>query len=385
MKKSSKTTRITGRQLTDMLRREIVEHTVSPGIQLPTSRELALRFRVSAKTVDRALRNLVQRGMVERVPGRGTFVKNNRPELTRNRIAVIYLFHDTPAEPELHYAFFEYFDGKLIEALETEGYHADLIKVNHDEFKRCILPSVNFRKYDVIISTCHDEEWRDRLLEKSPVPVIFSNDEVSRPGAFHQAYYDFSPGFCRLWEAALKSHFRKFVVLTCAGYNADRLQSLMDTAEKMHIPASNIHTFSHHAQLINSPLLAGIKGADHIMKNNMLDHLIITPSDCIACGVLEEFANHGLTAGKDYFLISYDNTESRSLSLKMGLTSITHPLEAMIEALVHIVENLLRCPNGGKYYCSYQVPANELVFRKSFPDPDSGYSHPKTNNQTTFN
>jgi len=381
MKKIGKTTRITGRQLTDILRREIVEHSVSPGIQLPTSRELALRFRVSAKTVDRALRNLAQRGMVERVPGRGTFVKNNRPEIARNRIAVIYLYHNTPLEPELHYAAYEYFEAKLIESLESGGYHADLIRVNRDEFKLGILPAVNFRKYDVIISTCHDEAWRDLLLNNSPVPVIFSNDEVSRPGAFHQAYYDFLPGFRSLWEAALKSHFHRFVVITCAEHNCDRLQSLMDSARKMNIPASGIRTFSHRAKLIDSPMLAGIKGADYIMKNNLLDHLIITPSDFIACGLLEEFANHGLTAGKDYFLISYDNTESRSLSLKMGLTSITHPLEAMIEALVRIVENLLRCPNGGKYYCSYQVPANELVFRRSFPDPDTKYVQSKTNSR----
>lgn len=367
------TARITGRRLTDMIRREIVEHTVSPGVRLPPSRELALRFRVSAKTVDRALRGLAKSGMIERVPGKGTFVKNNRPELVRNRVAVLYLHRDEPQEWDLHYAAYEYFYGKLIEALESKGYHADLIGIGNDDFRRGVLPASHFCQYDAVISTCHNEEWRDKLLKSSPVPVIFSNDEMSRSGAFHQAYYDFSQGFLRLWEAALKSRFRRFVVVTKGNDNSARFQSLMDSAKKRNIPAESIRVFSYQGQYLNSALLAGIKGAGFVLENKLLDHLIITPSDFIACGMLEEFANHGLTAGKDYFLISYDNTESRNPSLRMGLTSITHPLETMIEALVQIVENLMRRSTDGGYYCSYQVSAKELVFRKSFPDPDSAY------------
>jgi GntR family transcriptional regulator len=69
--------------------REYVRSLVSgaePGTPAPSERELVQQFKVARMTVRQALDALVSEGLLERIPGRGTFVANNRvdqvPRLT---------------------------------------------------------------------------------------------------------------------------------------------------------------------------------------------------------------------------------------------------------------------------------------------------------------
>lgn len=65
-------------QVKQIIRRFIQENELRPGDLLPSEREWARRLRVSQMTVNRALKELEQEGVVTRVVGRGTFVLNNR-------------------------------------------------------------------------------------------------------------------------------------------------------------------------------------------------------------------------------------------------------------------------------------------------------------------
>ena len=61
-------------QVKNHLRDGIVSGRWSPGDLMPSEAELVLQFGVSRMTVNRALRDLVEAGLVERVQGVGTFV-----------------------------------------------------------------------------------------------------------------------------------------------------------------------------------------------------------------------------------------------------------------------------------------------------------------------
>lgn len=62
------------RRLAAALREEIRAQTWAEGETLPTDEELGERFGVSRQTVRRAYLDLVNEGLVYRVPGRGTFI-----------------------------------------------------------------------------------------------------------------------------------------------------------------------------------------------------------------------------------------------------------------------------------------------------------------------
>ena len=63
------------RVLARELRGDILRNRYAGGRQLPTEAELAVLHQVSRQTVRRAFQDLVNEGMVERIPGRGTFAR----------------------------------------------------------------------------------------------------------------------------------------------------------------------------------------------------------------------------------------------------------------------------------------------------------------------
>jgi GntR family transcriptional repressor for pyruvate dehydrogenase complex len=66
---------LTRSEVAAQLEAEVLSGTLEVGTKLPSERELALRLGVSRPLVREALRSLVERGLVEISPGRGTFVR----------------------------------------------------------------------------------------------------------------------------------------------------------------------------------------------------------------------------------------------------------------------------------------------------------------------
>ena len=67
-------------QIREEMRNRIMRGEYAPGDQLPTETELCAHFDVSLTTVRRALSDLAGEGLVERISGKGTFVRQLSPE-----------------------------------------------------------------------------------------------------------------------------------------------------------------------------------------------------------------------------------------------------------------------------------------------------------------
>src|SRR4051794_3080658 len=65
--------------LVEALHRDVESGRLSPGVRLPTQRQLAHRLRIAIGTVSRAYTVAEQRGIVRGEVGRGTFVRREDP------------------------------------------------------------------------------------------------------------------------------------------------------------------------------------------------------------------------------------------------------------------------------------------------------------------
>jgi GntR family transcriptional regulator len=71
------------RTLAERLRRDVREHRYRGGQRLPTEAELSSSLGLSRQTVRRAFQELVAEGVVYRVPGRGTFARDDAGKYLR--------------------------------------------------------------------------------------------------------------------------------------------------------------------------------------------------------------------------------------------------------------------------------------------------------------
>ena len=91
------------RQIAQMLRGRIVAGRFDADGRLPTEDELAAEFQVSRHTVRAAVAHLVADGLVERFPGRGSFVVRRGPDSSAWRIRSLEDIIDQrfPEDPQL--------------------------------------------------------------------------------------------------------------------------------------------------------------------------------------------------------------------------------------------------------------------------------------------
>jgi GntR family transcriptional regulator len=67
------------RELAEELRLSILRRRGQDAGRLPTEAELSQRYKLSRQTVRRAYQDLVNEGVVQRIPGRGTFASPPGP------------------------------------------------------------------------------------------------------------------------------------------------------------------------------------------------------------------------------------------------------------------------------------------------------------------
>ncbi len=75
-------------QIVEQIQHQLATGQLRPGDQLPTVRSLALDLRVNFNTVARAYRILDEAGIISTQQGRGTFILEQPPPDTSNRLKV---------------------------------------------------------------------------------------------------------------------------------------------------------------------------------------------------------------------------------------------------------------------------------------------------------
>ena len=74
-------------QLTDNIRRLVLQGVLQPNEQLPSVRALAVELAINPNTIQKAYAELERQGITYSLPGRGSFISDNITELSRAQLA----------------------------------------------------------------------------------------------------------------------------------------------------------------------------------------------------------------------------------------------------------------------------------------------------------
>ena len=284
----------------------ILRGKLRPGQQLESNSELAKRFGVSTLTADRAVRLLVNEGLVYRKQGVGTFVAERNAPKNRPVCRIGVADAIFPAAPEWQSAMgirtrtgIQYFYSKQCEV------------------KMLDYPTVCDSKQlaeaaagldGILISAAFIDQLTLGNLKKLSIPIVVTHLEEVQDIPFHQVMFDNRSGIREAAEKISRKDNPEIVIvcenhpnglrrkkifeecLISAGYSPDRIRSYcVETgALRNGLPSYRL----------GLKLCPEIKGK-----------FLFSTSDVVSFSMLEAFREKGLKAGEDFQLLSYDNLE----------------------------------------------------------------------------
>ena len=72
-------------QLVEQLRRQLMLGGMEAGAPMPSVRQLAMELGINPNTIQKAYRRMEEEGMIVSLPGRGSFVSDDLPEMLQKQ------------------------------------------------------------------------------------------------------------------------------------------------------------------------------------------------------------------------------------------------------------------------------------------------------------
>jgi DNA-binding LacI/PurR family transcriptional regulator len=189
-------------QIGSLLEKRILAGEFNPGDRLPTTQELADQFGVTLRTAQQGAALLHRRGLVERIPGRGTFVSNR---LKSRTIGIV--FGKNPfGNPAM--LFFQRLYGKLCAELKRLDWGVKLYfpadKSGSEQMLTELAQDIDHDKLRGIIPVCTSNKLNTWLNEHPGIPhrpirtSAPTFDELQHHSGCRGIRYLLERGYCRI-------------------------------------------------------------------------------------------------------------------------------------------------------------------------------------------
>ena len=155
-------------QIANYYEKEIVEGRLGPGDRIPATTELAKKFEVNTATVQQSLKLLMNRGLVGRAPGRGTFVRKG---INSKTIGIIF-GKEIYTDPNK--VFYSAFLESLTTLLEDKGWNCKLFTssefAGYDKAFYDLKSEVDSGEIKAVIEFCSNSLISSWVSDECPVP-----------------------------------------------------------------------------------------------------------------------------------------------------------------------------------------------------------------------
>jgi DNA-binding LacI/PurR family transcriptional regulator len=304
------------RQVAAWLEKRIVSGELSPGDRLPSTDGLASELGVGRKVIQQALASLAERGLLDRSPGRGTFVSLS---ISTRRIAVVFKANLLAGES---FEFNRLVCNGFLKKARHRGFHVSLFfPTDADDLTRCKRELEQLARQGEIRGIV---SFGNLDLEGCSVPCIvgtaYSDSGSPRESlAFRGLSYLISRGY------------QSIAILEHNGQQqpSDLASQAVDQIRADHVALPQISLFQDGApdrdgRTVMSEILAASTPAPQAL---------LSLDDNLTRGAIFAILEHGLRIPEDIAVLSHANKGSTILS-PVPLTLLEHdPAEYAARAL----------------------------------------------------
>lgn len=319
--------------------------------KLPGERTLAKELGVSYITARKAVDNLVNEGLLYKIPTKGTFVGEQKTNQNKSR--TIGYFLDSSIESGISSPYYSLIFNSLERHAAKNGY--SLVYFSEIDEQQ---PTKNLAKLDGVIASCFPRVEDSIQLIKQHVPVVVIDNSTLDKSISSVIIDNFNAVMDSINYACSLGHKRiGFMTgLEDSEVGSSRLAGYQSGLKKNKIELDEELIF-HGNYSFNS----GIEGARYFHHLETPPSIIICANDSMALGAMQLFNQEGLKVPDDISIIGFDDIDVAS-QITPALTTVAAPVQEIARHAFDILHSLIMHEQAG---FQHMVLPARLVIRQS--------------------
>ncbi len=339
--------------------------------KLPGERTLAKELGFSYMTIRKAIDNLVNEGVLYKIPTKGTFVadqKKNGKKKTRN----IGYFLDSSIVSGISSPYYSL----IFNAIEKESAQHNYSVLYFSDIRENKLRKI-LQKLDGVIATCFPRMENIIQEMKESVPVVVIDNSAADKSIPSIIIDNFNADVESVDYICSLGHKRIAYMtgLADSDVGKNRYAGYQNGLTKNGIELDETLVFRG-----NYSYEAGIQGAEYYLELANPPTAIICANDSMALGAMGKLHQAGLNIPRDISIIGFDDIEVAS-QIMPPLTTIAAPIEEIARLSFSMLEHLIQ----GKQLDNKHIalPAH-LVIRQSCSELEENLWRPDVGESNTI-
>ncbi|MFH1904224.1 MAG: GntR family transcriptional regulator [bacterium] len=347
-----------------ILKAKIEKGQFKPGDKLPSERVLSEECGVNRLTVNKAVSELAQEGLIHRLCGKGTFVTGLAKKIgikkgNNKKKEILFL---VPQNARI-----DFFTGPILEAvrdkLNSHGKYSLGVNFFQSEGRIELESFVNERVSGIIVLALKFSEYTlPESIKQIPIPIVFTSSHEDIPVDY--VAFDNTGGAIRAVEYLISLGHEKIAFLAGPKDNISANERLLGYEN-----ALAKHGLENNRTIIEGDWDEenGYKRMKKLLMRAPRPTAIFTASDSIAAGAIKAIHESHIKVPDDISVVGFGDFPVAKYIVP-GLTTVSLPLEEMGKSLIEL---LIFRMKGGENRVGKRIKKKlktKLVVRKSAGD-----------------
>jgi LacI family transcriptional regulator len=317
--------------------RMIGEEMILPGEKIMPQNELAARFNTTPVTIHKALRELVDEGVIERRKGVGTFVSRRRPGEGQKEKKVCLIMHRAGLErPEINPEYWPYMQDLIFDfttnLCDTYSFSMKFAGKQTD-VKRLISELDGYHSVFFHYSNEVPVEIMQAIIRSRVVPVVKIGKMQERLECLLLDNDRFE-GMKLATEHLIKLGYRKIGFLGASEWWGDlALAGYRSALSSAGLPAESSTIFRN-----DENRSAGVQAAESLLAHGKMPDAMVVDSDLRSVGLIARLQEAGVKIPDDFGVVSHDGLQFFTYHPPY-LTAVKVPYGEMISRALAVVDS----------------------------------------------